>query len=149
MRQLLTVLKVEQNKEEQASRALQLAQSNVQQQQQKLNSLDQYRLNYLREMQDNARQGLGAKDYTQHLAFIGKLDLAIVQQTKILAQARGVEQQRKQQWLAQRQRRMSVEFLLDKKRQEIAKKEAKAEQAMLDEFATQKFFRNKNSGFAV
>ena len=78
---------------------------------------------------------------------MGKLDKACEQQMQVIAQAKMAADQRKQMWLKQQQKVKAVTLLLDKKRLAKEKKEAKAEQAMLDEFATQRFIRSKSSSF--
>ncbi|RDV25072.1 flagellar export protein FliJ [Alteromonas aestuariivivens] len=143
MGQLQLVLQFEREKEQKTAQAFQIAQQNVNAQKQKLTSLEQYRLDYLRQIQQNGKSGLGAQQYSQHLSFVGKLDKACQQQTTILSQATLVADQRKQQWLAQQKRRKAVELLLDKQAQQAQQKALQAEQRLMDEFASQKYFRQK------
>lgn len=143
MSQLQLVAKIELEKEQKAAQMFQLAQQNVTQQRQKLSSLQQYRLDYLRQIQNTGKGGVGAKAYHQHLSFVGKLDKACQQQMGIISQATLVADQRKRAWLEQQKRRKAVDMLLDKKAQEAQKRESRLEQLMSDEFASQKFFRNQ------
>ncbi|QJR81859.1 flagellar export protein FliJ [Alteromonas pelagimontana] len=143
MRQLELVARFEEEKEQKAARAFQLAQQHVLQQKQKLTSLQQYRLDYLRQIQQNGRAGVAAKQYHQHLSFVGKLDKACEQQTQFVSQAAMVADQRKRVWMEQQKRRKAVDILIDKKQQEAINREARREQSMNDEFAMQKFFRAK------
>ena len=66
---------------------------------------------------------------------------------QVIARAQMAADQCKQMWLKQQQKVKAVTLLLDKKKLAQQKKEAKAEQAMMDEFATQRFFRAKRSPF--
>lgn len=142
--QLNTVLRVETDREQKASHALDLAQQHLTGQKQKLSSLQQYRLDYLREIQQSGRQGgVDVRNYHQHLQFVGKLDKAIAQQMQMVSQANLVVDQRRRQWLEQQKRRKAVDLLLDKKRAEAMAVANRQEQQMLDEFATQKFLRAK------
>ena len=146
MSQLQTVIKVERDREDKAAQALQMAEGNVQQQKQKLSSLQQYRLDYVRQIQQSGKQGgVDARDYHQHLQFVGKLDKAIQQQMQIISQTRLVVDQRRRQWLEQQKRRKAVDVLIEKKQAEAAVVANRREQDMLDEFANQRFLRSKTN----
>ncbi len=145
MSQLQLVARIELEKEQKAAQMFQMAQQNVMQQRQKLSSLQQYRLDYLRQIQNTGKSGVAAKAYHQHLSFVGKLDKACQQQMGIISQATLVADQRKRAWLEQQKRRKAVDMLLDKKALEAQKRESRLEQVMSDEFASQKFFRNQLS----
>lgn len=139
--QLQRVLQWEQEKEDKCAQDFRLAQQHADMQKQKLNTLEQYRLEYLRQTQSTAAEGVGARHFNQQLSFIGKLDKACEQQTKIHSQAVLVADQRKRQWLAQQQKRKAVEMLLEKKKQQRIALENRREQQILDEFALQKYIR--------
>lgn len=146
MSQLQTVIKVERDREDKAAQALKMAEGNVQQQKQKLSSLQQYRLDYVRQIQQSGKQGgVDARDYHQHLQFVGKLDKAIQQQMQIISQAHLVVDQRRRQWLEQQKRRKAVDVLIEKKQAEAAVTANRREQDMLDEFANQRFLRSKTN----
>ncbi|APE06010.1 MULTISPECIES: flagellar export protein FliJ [Alteromonas] len=146
-KQLERLAEFEKEKEQRESRFYQQAQLNVNQHKQKLASLEQYRVDYIKGIQQTGQSGVTATYYQQHLSFVGKLDKACEQQMQVIAQAKMAADQRKQMWLKQQQKVKAVTLLLDKKRLAKEKKEAKAEQAMLDEFATQRFIRSKSSSF--
>ena len=140
-KQLERLAEFEKEKEQRESRFYQQAQLNVNQHKQKLASLEQYRVDYIKGIQQTGQSGVTAT------YFVGKLDKACEQQMQVIAQAKMAADQRKQMWLKQQQKVKAVTLLLDKKRLAKEKKEAKAEQAMLDEFATQRFIRSKSSSF--
>ena len=139
--QLTLVAKFEKEKEQKAAQLYQMAQQQLVQQRQKLSSLQQYRLDYLRQIQQNAKGGVGAKAYHQHLTFVGQLEKACQQQLNVISKATLAADQRKQAWLEQQKRRKAVELLLEKKAQEAVEKANRAEQVMMDEFAMQRHFR--------
>ncbi len=145
MRQLQQVLKFESEKEQKALNDYMLAQRHHNEQRQKLRSLEQYRLDYLRQIQQTGKSGVHAQKYHQHLSFVGKLDKACEQQMHVISKAKMVSDQRKNLWQAQQQRRKAVEMLLQKKQLAAQKKADRAEQVMLDELATQKFFRARHA----
>ncbi|MBD3585329.1 flagellar export protein FliJ [Salinimonas sp. HHU 13199] len=144
MGQLDTVIRVERDREEKAAQAYQMAQHSLNEQRQKLSSLQQYRLDYLRNLQQNGQHGgLDARDYHQHLQFVAKLDKACEQQNQIISRASLVVDQRRQHYLQQQKRRKAVDFLIDKKQHEAAVAAGRREQDQLDEFAAQRFLRAK------
>ena len=146
-KQLERLAEFEREKEQREARYYQQAQQNVNQQKQKLTSLEQYRIDYIKGIQQTGQAGVTATYYQQHLSFVGKLDKACEQQMQVIARAQMAADQRKQLWLKQQQKVKAITLLLDKQKLAEQKKEAKAEQAMMDEFAAQRFFRAKRSPF--
>ena len=146
-KQLERLAEFEREREQRIAQMFQQAQQNVMQQKQKLTSLEQYRIDYLKGIQQTGKAGVTATHYQQHLSFVGKLDKACEQQMNVIAQANMAADQRKQRWLKQQQKVKAVELLLNKRHLAKVAKEARAEQAMMDEFATQKFFRSGKTFF--
>jgi flagellar FliJ protein len=143
--QLEMVAGLERKKEQKLVQGFQLAQQHAQNNKQKLAGLEQYRLDYLRQAQNKARQGMAATSYGQHQQFIGKLDKACEQQTKVVSNAMLVAEQRRVQWLQQQKKRKAVEMLLAKQQKTLELHLAKQEQHMLDELALQRFVRKQPS----
>jgi len=139
--QLQVVADWERRKEQKLVQVFQLAQQFAQDNKQKLSGLENYRLDYLRQTQQRAREGIGSVTFGQHQQFIGKLDKACEMQLHTLSQATRVVEQRRAQWLAQQRKRKAVEMLLDKQHKAKLKREDKLEQIMLDELSSQKFMR--------
>ncbi|WP_299074797.1 flagellar export protein FliJ [uncultured Paraglaciecola sp.] len=139
--QLQMVAEWERQKEQKLVQDFQLAQQFAQDHKAKLSGLENYRLNYLREAQQRAKQGVGSVTFGQHQQFIGKLDKACEMQLMTLNQAVKVSDQRRMQWLAQQRKRKAVEMLLDKQHKAKLEREEKTEQMMLDELSLQKFIR--------
>lgn len=140
-KQLQMVADWERDKEDKLANVFQQAQQHVQMNRQKLQSLEQYRLDYLRQSQVKAKLGVGAISFGQYQSFIGKLDKACEQQSRLLSNAILVAEQRKTQWLKQQRKRKAVEMLLDKKKLIRLRHEERVEQQMLDEISLQKFLR--------
>jgi len=141
MKQLNTLYKFELDKEQKAAQALQSAELDYQQNQERLKSVSDYRLEYMRRLNQRSLEGIDSATYSHFHAFIAKLDNA-AQQVKIAAhQAKALVETRKKQWLEQRQKIQAVELLRDKKLAVLKVSADKQEQKMFDEIATQQFIR--------
>ncbi|WP_416305775.1 flagellar export protein FliJ [Neptunicella sp. SCSIO 80796] len=140
-KQLLMVAKWEKEKEDKLARDFQQAQQQWVTNKNKLAGLENYRLDYLRQIQRKGADGVKALSYGQHQSFIGKLDKACEEQNKLIARAKLVADQRRELWLKQQRKRKAVDMLLDKKLQQRELKELKEEQKLLDELSIQKFIR--------
>ena len=143
LQQMNVVLRLETDKEKNTLHAFNVAQDYYQQQKAKLTSLQQYRLDYFRQLQQEGGNGVGARHYQQRLSFVAKLDKACEQQNQIIAQASVVADQRKRQWLAQQRKRQAVEKLIGKKQHTLQQLDNRQEQQAMDEFALQRLLRNQ------
>ena len=141
--QLQTLLKFEQSKETQAETALRNAENDYQQNIIRLQSVSDYRLEYMSRLSDRTKLGLDSITYNHYHAFISKLDYAAEQVKIALHQAKALVEQSKRIWIKQRQKVQAVEILADKRDKALLKIENKKEQAMFDEIATQQFLRRK------
>ena len=142
-RQLQMVAKWELEKEEKAASLYQQAEAYVRENEDRLQGLLQYRRDYFHKIQEKAAGGLQAMSFSHHKSFITKLDKACEQQQLIVNDAKKAAEQRKQQWLEQQKKRKAIEMLLDKKALAAQARIDREEQLMADEFALQKFIRNK------
>ena len=141
MKQLNTLYKFELDKEQKASQALQAAELDHQQNQERLKNVSDYRLEYMRRLNQRSLEGIDSATYSHFHAFIAKLDNA-AQQVKIAVhQAKALVETRKKQWLEQRRKIQAVELLRDKKLAILALAANKQEQKMFDEIATQQYVR--------
>jgi flagellar protein FliJ len=141
MSQLKLVVHIEEEREQKAAQAFQIAQQNVTAQKQKLQNLQQYRLEYLKQIQNSGQGGVTAQKYHQHLSFIGKLDKACEQQFTVISRASLVADDRKKQWVEQQKRRKAIEMVIENQRVAADKKEMRRQQNTMDEYAAQKFYR--------
>jgi flagellar FliJ protein len=141
MKQLNTLYKYEQDNENKASKNLREAEFDYQQNLQRLNSVSEYRLEYMKRLNQRSLDGINSHTFSHFHAFINKLDNASEQVQIALNQAKAMVKKRKQEWLAQRQKVQAVELLRDKKLSVLAQIENKREQKMFDEIANQQFVR--------
>ncbi|GHF80621.1 flagellar export protein FliJ [Thalassotalea marina] len=145
MNQINTLLKVENDKEQQAIKALQLAEKDYQDNLTRLESVGQFRLEYMKRLSQRAQSGIDSATYRHFHAFVAKLDNAAEQVEIAIRQAKSLVEQKKLQWQQQRQKVQAVEKLKEKQLALLASKAAKVEQAMFDEIATQQFIRRKQA----
>lgn len=143
LKQLQLVADIEIKKEQKLAQNYQFAAKNLQDNQQKLSGLEQYRLDYLKLIQQKGQLGVEAKELHQHQSFVAKLDRACEQQIQFVSQALLVSDQRKRQWLEQQKRRKAIEMLITNKSKAALQVEARQEQALFDEIAIQKFVRRE------
>lgn len=144
-KQLQTLLKFEQSKEELAANTLRSAEHDYQQNLVRLQSVADYRLEYMSRLSQRSAIGLDSATYNHYHAFISKLDYASEQVKIAMQQAKALAEQSKQLWLKQRQKVQAVEMLADKRNLAQVKIENRKEQSMFDEIATQQFLRRKSS----
>lgn len=143
MKQLNTLLKFEHDKEKQAAQTLQKSENDYQQNIVRLNGVAEYRLEYMKRLNQRSIVGIDSATYNHYHAFIAKLDNASEQVQIAVQQAKALVEQSKKVWLKQRQKVQAVEMLRDKKLKKIAILADKKEQKMFDEIATQQFVRRK------
>jgi len=141
LKQLNTLYKYEKDKENKAAQQLQAAELDYQQNIQRLDSVSDYRLEYMKRLNQRSVDGIDSITFSHFHAFIIKLDNAAEQMRIAVVQAEALVGQRKKQWLLQRQKIQAVELLKDKKLKAIASIANKREQKMFDEIATQQFVR--------
>ena len=141
MKQLDTLLKFEQDKESQAAQKLQNAEQEYQQNISRLNGVGDYRLEYMKRLSHQAKNGIDSATYSHYHGFIAKLDNAAEQVRIAMVQAKALVEQSKNLWMQQRQKVQAVEHLREKKIKQLALVSEKNEQKMFDEMATQQFIR--------
>jgi len=139
--QLQLLVKVQQEKEDKLQAMYRAALQNYQVMQQKYQGLADYRVEYVQQTQNRGQQGMASRQFNQYLNFIGKLDAALTAQQQYVQQAKASADQRLTQLLAMQKKRKAMEILIERELAEIQRKADKQEQKMLDEIATQQFFR--------
>lgn len=144
VKQLTLVLELEARKEAQALHAMQQAQEHTNQQQLKLEQLEQYRQQYIQGILDDAALGIRSGQYQQSQSFVGQLDRACEQQSRQAVQSKLVLTQRQTIWQQTQQKRKAVEQLIVKKKALLTTQRLRKEQAVHDDFAIQRFLRNKS-----
>lgn len=144
-KQLDTLLKFELSKEELAANTLRSAENDYQQNLIRLQSVSDYRLEYMKRLNERSNLGLDSATYNHYHAFINKLDNASEQVNIAMQQAKALVAQSKILWLKQRQKVQAVEMLAKKRNLAWDKIENKKEQIMFDEISTQQFLRRGSS----
>lgn len=144
MKQLDTLYKFERDKEIKASQSLQLAEQDHQQNKDRLMSVSQYRLEYMKRLSERSLAGIDSATYSHFHAFVAKLDHATEQVRIALRQAKSLVEHKQKLWMDQKRKVEAVEHLQNKKREALLKVEQKREQNMFDEIAIQQFIRRKN-----
>jgi len=143
MKQLDTLFKFETNKENKSAQQLQQAEQEYQDNLTRLQNVSDYRLEYMKRLNQRSLAGIDSATYRHFHAFVAKLDNAAEQVQVAITQAKSLVEKRKKQWLAQRQKVKAVEHLRDKKLKVIKVKAERAEQKMFDEMATQQYIRRR------
>ena len=141
--QLLVLKRIEKDREQKAATDLQSAQSFLQANQAKLKEVQSYKLDYLKRMQQMGTTGMGGGSYQHYQKFIVQLDQGIQAQANVVSTAKEVVEQRRQEWLMQKNKLRAVDTLLDKKAVARQVKADKLEQNQMDEFASQKYIRTQ------
>jgi len=143
--QLKTLLKYEQGRETSAANILRNAENDYQQNIVRLQSVSDYRLEYMKRLSQRSSVGLDSATYNHFHAFISKLDYASAQVEIAMKQAKALVEQSRTLWLQQRQKVQAVEMLAAKKQVALTKIADKKEQNMFDEIATQQFIRRHST----
>ncbi|WP_119968993.1 flagellar export protein FliJ [Shewanella japonica] len=141
---LLTVLKLNKEAEEQAALQLKSAQLEQQKHQSQLDALNNYRLEYMKQMGENQGKTLSASQYHSFHEFIKQVDQALLQQVNAVKEAEKQTGYRQVYWQEKQQKRKAVELLLEKNAQKAQQLANKKEQKASDEFAMQQFIRKKS-----
>ncbi|MCW8328183.1 flagella biosynthesis chaperone FliJ [Photobacterium sp. SDRW27] len=106
-----------------------------------LKQIEQYRLDYCKQLSARGQQGLSASSYGHLQKFLSQLDETLVKQKEAGTQFEQQVEQCSDYWNEVRKKRRSIEWLLEKKQTERQQLRDKQEQKMMDEFATLQFAR--------
>ena len=96
------VVKVAENREQQAAKALGDSQEALNQAEQRLVELKNYREEYIRRFHAAGSVGMRAKQMGDYRVFLANLSQAIEQQIVLVQQAANVVEQRRQHWFSRR-----------------------------------------------
>lgn len=96
------VVRVAENREQQAARSLGDSQSALNQAQQRLDELENYRKEYIQRFHTNGATGMSAVQMGDYRLFLSNLSRAIEQQIGLVKQAVATVEQQRQQWFARR-----------------------------------------------
>jgi flagellar FliJ protein len=139
------LLKLENDKEETLRMSYLQANQNLQANQQKLQGLNNFRMEYTQQLHLKGQSGLSSAGFSQYHAFIAKIEEAIRQQASTVNTAKHVVTQRKAIWLKQQIKAKAIEKLIEKQTLKADVLVAKNEQKMLDEFSSNQFFQRRKA----
>ncbi|MEH6393546.1 flagellar export protein FliJ [Pseudoalteromonas sp.] len=139
------LLKIENEKEESLRMNFLQAQQNLQVNQQKLQGLNNFRLEYTQQLHLKGQSGLSSAGFSQYHAFIAKIEEAIRQQGNTVSTAKQVVSQRQSLWLKQQIKAKAVAKLIEKQQLKANVIAQKNEQKMLDEFSANQFYQRRRS----
>lgn len=139
------VLRLETEKEESLRMNYLQAQQHLQSNQQKLQGLNDFRLEYTQQLHLKGQSGLSSAGFSQYHAFIAKIEEAIRQQANTVNTAKQVVSQRQSLWLKQQIKAKAVAKLIEKQQLKANVIAQKNEQKMLDEFSLNQFYQRRRA----
>lgn len=140
-KQLDVLYRYEMDNERKSAQQLQQAELEYQQNLDRLNGVSEYRLEYMKRLNQRSQVGIDSATYTHFHSFIAKLDQAGEQVKIAIEQSKAMMEHRKNLWLKQRQKLQAVEHLREIQMKKATLKAHRQEQKMFDEIATQQFIR--------
>lgn len=127
------VLRVAEQRERDAARALGQARQRFEQHRARLRELLEYREEYSRRFQQTGGGGMDMKQLHEYRAFLGRLNDAVAHQHKIIAKAEAEVQRRHGEWTGIRNRLRSLDTVRERFRREEHVQTERREQRELDE----------------
>lgn len=143
IKQLAIVLEMANKKEQEALKVYSQAEQQLTQLKQQMESLTQYKADYLQQMKPENSQQVTATKLMQLQGFLTKIDQSIFQQRDVIAKASLAVDARKKVWAKAKQYCDSIIFLIDKQNNESAIREDKQQQKLSDEFAMMSYHRKQ------
>lgn len=140
-KRLKPIKQLAKNKEKLAAQELGASLENQRQQSQKLEQLNQYRSEYIQQMDDKVKLGVSGETLQRYHQFLAKLDLAISQQQDVLLQSSQQLDQSQSHWQDKRSHAKAITQVMDKMQVQEQKAELKKETLQVDEMSTQTFIR--------
>jgi len=144
IKQLTIVKELAHKKEQAALNQFSSAQQQLVQMQQQMKALADYKQEYLAQMAPENSQQITASKLILIQNFLAKIDQSINQQRDVIARSSLAVDARRQEWLKTKQYTESIEFLINKQRQQLATIEEKRQQKLSDEFSMMAFHRKRN-----
>lgn len=110
-----------------------------------LEQLLQYKADYETALAERGSEGMEASRLRDYRAFLAKLNAAIDQQQRELAEAEGELRSKQAQWIDSTKRTRALDQLVDERQREELRVRDKAEQKRADEEATVRQFDRNNT----
>ncbi len=129
------VVKLAENRENDAARALGESMQQLERQEQRLLELTSYRDEYARRFESHAGGGMEPARLRDFRAFLAQLNQAIDQQRAVVEKARRDSEQQRRLWLGEHTRAKALDKVVERYRREEHHEAERREQKLLDEFA--------------
>ena len=110
-----------------------------------IRQVEEFRMNYISEIQAEGRNGLTGTKILAYQAFIEKLDNIAVKQRQELKRLEMLTEQKRQLYMTRQKERKIIEKLIEQQTQKRLKEELRREQKMLDEFVVSSYTRRQSS----
>ncbi|PJC88264.1 flagella biosynthesis chaperone FliJ [Vibrio sp. HA2012] len=130
-------------RENQAVLALNKARNELEGYYHQVEQIEQYRLDYCRQLVERGQNGLSASAYGHLNRFLTQLDDTLTKQKQAEGHFTSQVTNCEEYWMEMRKQRRSYEWMIDKKKKEKQRLEEKREQKQMDEFSTLQFSRRK------
>ena len=137
---LITLIEIAQKASDDAAKKLGRAIQAKNESDNQLNLLIQYRSDYEERFKLGTDKGLNVTQFMNFQNFIGKLDLAVDGQKRLIQDAQYKVDIARKQWQETEKKRLSYQTLMDRNGVIALQKEAKKDQKQTDEHATRSFF---------
>lgn len=138
--QLETLIDLAQRETDDAAKRLGASLKAVEDCQQKLQMLNDYRDDYARRFEETMAAGISPGAYRNFQAFMGKLENAIMGQQEVVRHAQRRSEQEKTAWQGSERKRMSYTTLETRAQEEALKLENKRDQKAMDEHAARQAY---------
>ena len=137
------LINMTQDKLDEAGRNLSELSTRRREAQGQLNTLDDYRAEYTKRLQNTTEQGLSASNYHNFRQFIATLDEAISQQNTIIAQTDVRLEAGRKQWHDEKRRLNSYETFKARQIRQLQYREHRREQRASDEISAGLYRRQR------
>lgn len=139
IKQLDKVGLVARSEETRAATELQQRQQLLQQSQDRLGQLEQFRVEYEAKLQGMSNAGIDARQLSDYRRFLANLNTAIKQQGEDLALGESKVAEGREALMDRSLRRGSLDELVSRTRASLAREDARIEQLQSDEMSIQRF----------
>ena len=137
---LATLIELAQRATDDAAKRLGVAIKGVEEGEQKLKMLLDYRDDYARKLDAAQVAGITPQAYRNFVAFVGKLDNAINGQREVIKHAQHRAEQEKLVWQGAERKRLSYQTLSKRAAEEALRLENKRDQKLMDEHAARQAY---------
>ena len=138
---LQILLELAQANSDSAAKAIGITCTREQKEQEKLQMLINYRIDYQNTFMQAVQQGVSPASLANYQEFMKKLDLAVKQQADVVAHWRGQVAVSRQDWVDKQRQVKSFDTLTQRHQQAEARREMRIEQRNQDEYAARLFAR--------